>query len=88
MNKRDDAIIHLAEAIGDIQEGRWSLAESTVKKALRIIQEKNSEGSHECPECGDEMTIEEMLTHRLKDHDLSVVAQLQDVPESLEEQDD
>lgn len=88
MNKRDDIIIHLAEAIGDIQEGRWSLAESTVREALTMIEAKNNREEHGCPECEEMMTIEEMLTHRLKEHNLSVVEQLKDVPESLEEKND
>jgi len=48
----------------------------------------NGDQEHPCPECGEEMTVEEMLGHRLREHDLSVVEQLQDVPDSLGKESD
>ena len=54
------------------------------REALQIVE---IEGEHPCPECGEEMTAEEMMRHRLEDHALSVVDQLDDLPETLRDMD-
>ena len=55
------------------------------REALQIVE---IEGEHPCPECGEEMTAEEMMRHRLEEHALSVVDQLDDLPVTLRDMDD
>lgn len=58
------------------------------KTPMRIDVLEDDHEQHPCPECDAEMTIEDMIEHRLLEHGISVVDQLEDVPETLGDLDD
>lgn len=54
------------------------------KTLMQIDILEDDQEQHPCPECDAEMTIEDMIEHRLLEHGVSVVDQLEDVPDTLE----
>lgn len=68
-------------------KGRFSLPTSKFKNKnleIAILEVREESDFYPCPECGEEMTIQEMINHRYEDHDLLISEQIEDIPEDYQ----